>query len=104
MFAYPHLSIMGIMNRSVLAALLSLVACYSMQAQTYLTYKNVAYDTVSGVDERLLSMDVYVPKGDRIELLVVIYVNGGGWQGGDSSNVDSLAKAFTERGTRRSDT
>lgn len=84
------------MFRFVLAALLSLVACCSMQAQTYLAYKNVAYDTISGVDERLLSMDVYVPKGGRIELPVVMYVHGGGWQGGDKANVDSLAKAFTD--------
>lgn len=84
------------MIRSVLAALLGLLVCLNTQAQTYLTYKNVAYDTISGVDEGLLSMDVYVPKGGRIELPVVMYVHGGGWQGGDRANVDSLAKAFTD--------
>ncbi|MBS1560808.1 MAG: alpha/beta hydrolase [Bacteroidetes bacterium] len=84
------------MIRSVLAALLGLVVCLNTQAQTFLTYKNVAYDTISGVDEGLLSMDVYVPKGGRIELPVVMFVHGGGWQGGDRSKVDSLAKAFTD--------
>lgn len=84
------------MIRSVLAALLGFLVCLNTQAQTYLTYKNVAYDTISGVDEGLLSMDVYVPRGGRIELPVVMYIHGGGWQGGDKANVDSLAKAFTD--------
>jgi acetyl esterase/lipase len=84
------------MFRFVLAALTFLLVCLNTQAQTYLTYKNVAYDTISGVDEGLLSMDVYVPKGGRIELPVVMYVHGGGWQGGDKASVDSLAKAFTD--------
>lgn len=84
------------MCHSVLASLLGLFICLSTQAQTFLTYKNVAYDTISGVDPGLLSMDVYVPRGGRIELPVVMYVHGGGWQGGDRANVDSLAKAFTD--------
>lgn len=84
------------MCRSVLASFLGLFVCLSASAQTFLTYKNVAYDTISGVNEGLLSVDVYVPRGGRIELPVVMYVHGGGWQGGDRANVDSLAKAFTD--------
>jgi len=67
------------MCRSVLASLLGHFVCRSAHAQTFLTYKNVAYDTISGVDAAgLLSMDVYAPRGGRIELPVVMYVHGGG--------------------------
>lgn len=65
-------------------------------AQSFLTYRDVPYDTLMGFDPKLLTMDIYVPRGGRIELPVVLYVHGGGWQGGGKESVDSMAKAFTD--------
>ncbi|AZQ45180.1 alpha/beta hydrolase [Nonlabens ponticola] len=47
----------------------------------------MVYDEITGVDDNLLSFDVYYPNTDDAALRpVVFYVHGGGWRIGDKAN------------------
>lgn len=47
----------------------------------------IQYDTIAGVDNNLLSLDIYVPDNPQIlPSPVVIWVHGGGWRQGDKLN------------------
>ena len=64
----------------------------------YTVFQNIQYDTVDGVSPNLLSLDIYVPDGIEFPTAVVIYVHGGGWHGGDKSNLRLKDEFFTEQG------
>jgi acetyl esterase/lipase len=74
-----------------LAGLLSVVALVSTaQAQ------DVKRDVRYGDQERHV-LDVYAPAGAK-NRPVVFWIHGGGWQGGDKSDVQIKPKVFTEKG------
>ena len=77
-----------------LLALLATAAC----AQAYSVLEDVPYDSLEGVDQNLLSLDVYRPVGDG-PFPVVVFVHGGGWYLGDKrSTVHAKAGWLTGRG------
>ncbi|MGG1239286.1 alpha/beta hydrolase [Bacillus sonorensis] len=56
--------------------------------------KNIHYEK-----EEKQTLDIYTPKTDKKEKHpVIIYLHGGGWTGGDKSNVASKPAYFTEKG------
>jgi arylformamidase len=63
-------------------------AVIAPQPITDLTYtkKTVAYNTISGVDSNLLSLDIYYFGQPTTTKPVVIYVHGGAWAIGDKAN------------------
>lgn len=60
-------------------------------------HRDLRYREVPGVEARLNSLDLYAPK-DAKNLPVMIYVHGGGWQGGDKANCTAKAALFTQAG------
>jgi acetyl esterase/lipase len=58
---------------------------------------DVQYAEIPGVDPRLLSLDLYSPKG-ATTLPVVVYVHGGFWQKGDKGRVGELPQVFGKAG------
>lgn len=56
--------------------------------------RNIRYDRIKGVDPKLLSFDLYIPKDTRAgdKRPVMIMIHGGGWRGGDKGNT-SMAGA-----------
>ena len=58
---------------------------------------NLPYAHVPGANAQQLSLDVYAPAGSQ-KHVVIIYVHGGGWSGGDKSEVGQKAQAFTAAG------
>ncbi|MEM9703761.1 MAG: hypothetical protein AAF907_15080 [Planctomycetota bacterium] len=50
--------------------------------------RDVAYDRIDGVEEKLLSYNVYFPEGDPPAdgRPVIVMIHGGGWRGGDKAN------------------
>ena len=52
---------------------------------TYSTYSNVSYASAQSE-----IFDLYVPKGARKSVPVVVYVHGGGWGGGDKAELRAL--------------
>ncbi|HOJ05777.1 MAG TPA: alpha/beta hydrolase fold domain-containing protein [Bacteroidota bacterium] len=67
-------------------------------AQGYVVYRDLPYDTIPGVDPRLLAVDVYIPKGAAGALPLVAYVHGGYWNAGDKAYVGSKADLCTSNG------
>jgi len=64
-----------------------------------LVHRDIQYDTISGVDPNLLSLDIYRPWGDGDSLLpVVCYVHGGSWRTGDKTNTAYKDEVFTDSG------
>jgi len=63
------------------------------------THKRIAYAQVEGVDEDLLSLDVYIPE-PAADAPVAVFVHGGAWQRGDKAGTDgsSILKSFISRG------
>jgi acetyl esterase/lipase len=57
----------------------------------------VQYTERSGIEPRLTSLDVYRPTSGS-DLPVVIYVHGGGWTGGDKTEIGVKPAYFTARG------
>jgi acetyl esterase/lipase len=53
---------------------------------TYSTYSNVAY-VANGNSQQIL--DLYVPKHTERPMSLIIYVHGGGWGGGDKSELQA---------------
>ncbi|MBL0174381.1 MAG: alpha/beta hydrolase [Ignavibacteria bacterium] len=78
--------------------LLSIFLSTPLFAQGYVTYRDQAYDTIPGVDPKLLRLDVYVPTGATHSLPTVMYVHGGYWNVGDKSAVGVKPALFTSKG------
>lgn len=81
--------------KSFLGILFLCFTCH-VQSQTMI-FENIVYDSISGVDEELLALDVYIPEGDGPKP-VAIYVHGGGWCIGDKSNVHEKANLLNDLG------
>ena len=64
----------------------------------YQKFSNIKYCSVSGVDDNLLSLDIYKPNNNLSKLPVMIYIHGGYWNAGDKIAVGSKAKLFTDSG------
>lgn len=49
---------------------------------------NVPYASIAGIDQNLLSLDIYAPARGRAcqPAPIVVWVHGGGWHAGDKSN------------------
>ena len=60
-------------------------------------YLDQPYDHAPGSNAKQLSLDLYVPQGSQKQA-VIIYVHGGGWTGGDKSEVGQKSQAFTAAG------
>lgn len=60
-------------------------------------HRDIRYRETPGAEANLQSLDVYSPK-DAEHLPVMIYIHGGGWQGGDKGAVGSKAGYFCGRG------
>jgi len=73
--------------RKILFTILTICFAYAANAQNYTLYADIQYDTISGVDPKLLSLDIYKPNGISGLVPVVIYVHGGSWRTGDKDNV-----------------
>lgn len=58
---------------------------------------DIPYAKMEGVDANLLSLDIHAPEGANA-LPVVVYVHGGGWQGGNKANVEPLVEALSREG------
>jgi arylformamidase len=63
------------------------------QAQTLKS--NVPY--ADSAHERQV-LDIYAPEGAKGSLPVVFWIHGGGWQGGDKTDVQIKPRVFVERG------
>jgi acetyl esterase/lipase len=63
-------------------------------------FKNIKYQTLSGVSDNLQSLDIYVPaiSNSCIGAPVVIWVHGGGWMIGDKVNLDSKTEFYRSLG------
>ena len=85
---------MQIQIRYITSILIALL-CLSAKAQQYKTYKNVAYDTIQGVNPNLLSLDVYVPESGPNKMAVILFVHGGAWCIGDKANLQDKVEFFT---------
>ena len=57
-------------------------------------HKDLAYVTPAAARQKL---DVYAPREGKRHP-VVIWIHGGGWQGGDKSEADAKPQAFVDRG------
>lgn len=51
----------------------------------------------AGVEDAKRTLDVYAPAGAK-NLPVVFWIHGGGWQGGDKSDVKDKPRAFMDKG------
>lgn len=49
-------------------------------------HKNLRYLNTPGVDKKYQTLDWYQPSRKSMKRGVIVYVHGGGWQGGDKSN------------------
>ncbi|MCW5932725.1 MAG: alpha/beta hydrolase [Fimbriimonadia bacterium] len=59
--------------------------------------KTVAYHRMPGVKPDLLSLDIHSQPGFK-NAPVMVYVHGGGWQGGDKANVGLKSRFFNQQG------
>ncbi|NBP67911.1 MAG: alpha/beta hydrolase [Cytophagia bacterium] len=67
-------------------------------AETY-QKTTVVYKEVAGVNQDLLSMDIYHPEVNTIERPIVVYVHGGAWAVGDkANNIDNKVDLFSSLG------
>jgi len=66
-----------------------------LSAQEYVKYTNIPYQSIAGVDQQLLSLDIYVPQAAQGLLPVVFYVHGGAWYTGDKSATHIKDRFFT---------
>lgn len=73
---------------------LSVVLALSTLAQAENVRKNIPYAEPAN-NRRVL--DVYAPDHAK-KAPVVVWIHGGGWQGGDKSEADAKPKAFVEKG------
>ncbi len=60
-------------------------------------YFDIPYDSAPGVDPEQLSLDVYTPEGAAARP-VVVFVHGGGWSGGDKSEIGQKDRAMIAAG------
>ena len=81
-----------------LVAVLFLSACASAtdEIPSSTEMKTMQYKEIPGVDEDLLSVDVYYNSDIKARKPVVIWVHGGGWSIGDKANkITDKVKLFT---------
>lgn len=78
--------------KTLLVPLLALFFASTLVAQE--SRLDVPYSADGG---KLTTLDVFYPK-NRKNLPVVFWIHGGGWQGGDKTDVQIKPKWFTERG------
>lgn len=86
------------MIRSLLVALALLqVGPSIISAVEIVKTADIPYAAVKGVEPKLLSLDVYAPKGAK-NLPVVVYLHGGYWKAGDKGQVGRLPEFFGNAG------
>jgi len=57
-----------------------------------------SYNSISGVNSDLLSLDIYYRSNVSVSKPVVIYIHGGAWALGGKGNIDSKATFFNDLG------
>lgn len=60
-----------------------------------LKYYDIPYDSIKGVDPKLMSLDIYTKKSEKLKP-IMIYVHGGSWRLGDKSSVGLKPYIFIE--------
>lgn len=75
-----------------------ILATHLANAQTYTLYSDIQYDTISGVDPNLLSLDICKPNNITGQVPVVVYVHGGSWRQGDKTNLALMPDFYTNEG------
>jgi len=61
--------------------------------------KTIEYKTLNGVDENLLSLDIYYTDDVAIKKPIVIWIHGGAWVIGDkTTNIDNKVALFQAQG------
>ncbi len=60
-----------------------------------LKYYDLPYDSIKGVDPKLLSLDIYTKKSEKLKP-IMIYVHGGSWRLGDKNSVGLKPNFFIE--------
>ncbi len=71
------------MRKILFTAIIVCLTYFEKAQSNYIKYDDIAYKTISGVNQNLLSLDVYKTilfSGNR---LVMIYIHGGYWKTGD---------------------
>lgn len=74
--------------------LLALVTSAVAQEVNFNAKRDIPY--TEPADSRQ-NLDVYAPKGAK-NLPVVVWIHGGGWQGGDKTEVEQKPQAFVDKG------
>jgi acetyl esterase/lipase len=59
---------------------------------------NVAYASTVGIEPHLQSLDIYHAESNSVQRPVIIFVHGGGWIGGDKSDVAAKPEFFVHAG------
>ena len=60
-----------------------------------LKYYDIPYDSIKGVDPKLMSLDIYTKKSEKLKP-IMIYVHGGSWRLGDKSSIGLKPNVFIE--------
>ena len=88
----PRATIRFMRHLASLVAVLVLALAGSARAQD--VRRNLPY---AGVDDEKRTLDVYAPAGAK-GLPVVFWIHGGGWQGGDKTDVKLKPQWFMDKG------
>lgn len=72
-------------------------AVEKMDLKNLTIYKDIQYTSVSGVDKKYLSLDLYLPKADK-KTPTLIWIHGGGWIEGSKNACANEARTFAKNG------
>jgi len=86
------------MRNILITAIIACISQFGNAQNNYIKYANIAYNTISGVNQNLLSLDIYKPTLYSGNRPVMIYIHGGYWFGGDKNNVGFKDNFFTDSG------
>jgi arylformamidase len=84
--------------KKILLTVIFVYLSHFVNAQNYTLCSNIPYNTLTGVSQNLLNLDVYKPTNFIGSRPVMIYIHGGYWRNGDKNNIHSKATLFTDNG------
>jgi len=83
---------------AIINFLIWIIFVKSVPAQSYQKFQDIQYETKPGVDNNLLSLDIYVPNGGNGLKPVMIWAHAGGWRIGDKTQTRYKDEFFTSLG------